>query len=183
MSRDDTALVVIDVQDRLLPAIADGDRVVWNIRRLIDGARTLGMDVVATEQYPKGLGATATVLAERLGEIPDKLMFSCRECGDLIRQLAERGRRKLLVVGIESHVCVQQSVLDLMGEGFRVYVAVDAVGSRHRIDCQTALRRMDSAGAVLTTTEAALFEWCEVAGTPEFRQISQLVREEPDQAG
>ena len=179
MSRDDTALLVIDVQDRLLPAIADRDRIVWNIRRLIDGARVLGLDVAATEQYPKGLGTTAPILAERLGEIPAKLMFSCRECDEIFTEFAENGRRKVLVVGIESHVCVQQSVLDLMGEGFRIYVAVDAVGSRHQIDYQTALRRMDSAGATLTTTEAALFEWCEVAGTAEFKQISQLVREEP----
>ena len=183
MSRDDTALLVIDVQDRLLPAIADRDRIVWNIRRLIDGARVLGLDVAATEQYPKGLGATAPILAERLGEIPAKLMFSCRECDEIFTEFANAGRRKVLVVGIESHVCVQQSVLDMMGEGFRVYVAVDAVGSRHQIDYQTALRRMDSAGATLTTTEAALFEWCQVAGTAEFKQISQLVREELPQPG
>ena len=138
-----------------------------------------GLNVAATEQYPKGLGATAPILAERLGEIPAKLMFSCRECSEIFTEFANAGRRKVLVVGIESHVCVQQSVLDLMGEGFRIYVAVDAVGSRHQIDYQTALRRMDSAGATLTTTEAALFEWCEVAGTAEFKQISQLVREEP----
>jgi len=168
---------VIDVQERLLPAITDGQRVAWNIRRLIDGARVLGVDTLATEQYPKGLGETVPLLAKRLGQIPSKLMFSCRECSDLFRTLAEGGRYKVLVVGIESHVCVQQSVLDLMAEGFRVYIAVDAVGSRSPIDYETALRRMESAGATLTTTEAALFEWCEIAGSDTFKQISQLVRE------
>jgi nicotinamidase-related amidase len=179
MSRDDTALLVVDVQQRLLPAIAGRDRIVWNIRRLVDGARLLGVVVAATEQYPKGLGATIPVLAERLGAVPSKLMFSCRECSEIFSEFAEQGRRNVLVVGIESHVCVQQTVLDLLGEGFRVFVAVDAVGSRYEIDYQTALRRMETSGATLTTTEAALFEWCEVAGTDAFKQISQLVREDP----
>ncbi len=178
MSRNDTALLVVDVQERLLPSIPSGDRVVWNIRRLIDGAQALQLPVVATEQYPKGLGATVSPLAEKFGEIPSKLMFSCRECVELFRSLVDQGRHKILVVGIESHVCVQQTVLDLISEGFRIYVAVDAVASRYEIDYHTALRRMESAGATLTSTEAALFEWCEVAGTPEFKQISQLVREE-----
>ena len=179
MSRDDTALLVVDVQDRLLPVIPHRELLVWNIRRLIDGAKLLGLPTTATEQYPRGLGKTAAVLAERLGEIPAKVMFSCRECTDLFGDFAERGRQKVLVVGIEAHVCVQQTVLDLMSEGFRVYVAVDAVGSRHELDYRIALQRMESAGATLTTTEAALFEWCEVAGTPEFKQISLLVREDP----
>jgi nicotinamidase-related amidase len=183
MSRDDTTLLVVDVQDKLLPFIQHRERVVWNIRRLIDGARFLGLEIAATEQYPQGLGPTTAVLAERLGEVPSKLMFSCRECAQIFRGLAERGRPKILVAGIEAHVCVQQTVLDLLSEGFRVYLAVDAVGSRNEIDYQTALRRMDSAGATLTTTEAALFEWCEVAGSPEFKQISQLVREQPPADG
>ena len=182
MSRDDTALLVVDMQERLLPAIRLRQRVIWNVRRLVDGARLLGLDIAATEQYPKGLGPTTPVLAERLGEIPAKLAFSCGECGGIFRRLAERGRPKVLVAGVEAHVCVQQTVLDLLGDGFRVYIAVDAVGSRFEIDYQTALRRMESAGATLTTTEAALFEWCEVAGTPEFKQISLLVREEPPRA-
>jgi nicotinamidase-related amidase len=88
---------------------------------------------------------------------------------------------KLLVVGIEAHVCVQQTVLDLMAASYRVYVAVDAVGSRYEIDYQTALKRMESSGATLTTTEAALFEWCAKSGTPQFKQISALVREQPPQ--
>ena len=178
MSRDDTALLIVDMQQRLLPSIRHGEQVTWNVRRLIDGARILGVEVAATEQYPRGLGSTVPVLAERLGEIPAKLTFSCGECGGIFRRLAEGGRPKVLVGGIEAHVCVQQTVLDLLADGFRVYVAVDAVGSRFETDYRIALRRMESAGATLTTTEAALFEWCEVAGTPEFKQISQLVREE-----
>lgn len=179
MSRHDTALLVVDVQDRLLRVMPARDLLVWNIRRLIEGAKILGVPVVATEQYPQGLGPTAPVLAERVGPIPAKLMFSCRECAGIFRDFADQGRHKILVVGIECHVCVQQTVLDLLSEGFRVYLAADAVNSRHEIDYRIALQRMESSGATLTTTEAALFEWCEVAGTPEFKQISQLVREEP----
>ena len=178
MSPADTALLVVDVQQRLIGAISGAGRVVWNIRRLVDGAKILGLAILATEQYPQGLGPTVPELAQRLGPIPSKLTFSCCGCPEICRQLEQRSVHKVLVCGIEAHVCVQQTVLDLLAAGYRVYVAVDAVGSRFEVDHRTALTRMDSAGATLTTTEAALFEWCQVAGTPEFKQISQLVREE-----
>jgi nicotinamidase-related amidase len=178
MSVGDSALLVVDVQEKLVPAIADHARVVFNVGRLIDGARLLGLPVVATEQYPRGLGPTVPELAQRLGPIPDKLTFSCCGCPEIFTSLRDQGIHKILVAGIEAHVCVQQTVLDLLGDGWRVYLAVDAVGSRTPLDRDTALRRMDSSGAVLTTTEAALFEWCEVAGTPEFKEVSRLVRTE-----
>ncbi|MHB8902042.1 MAG: hydrolase [Thermoguttaceae bacterium] len=178
MSVGETALLVVDVQEKLVPAIADHRRVVFNTRRLIDGAKILAVPVVATEQYPKGLGPTVPELAGRLGPVSDKLAFSCCACQEMFAGLRQQGVHKILVAGIEAHVCVQQTVLDLLGDGWRVYVAVDAVGSRSLLDRDTALRRMDSAGAVLTTTEAALFEWCQVAGTPQFKEISRLVREE-----
>jgi nicotinamidase-related amidase len=179
MSRDDTALLVVDIQDKLLPLIPDDARIVWNTRRLVDAAGILGVPVGATEQYPQGLGATKAELLERLGEIPSKLTFSCGSCEQVFERFVAQNRYKILVTGVETHVCVQQTVLDLLASGYQVYVAVDAVGSRNAIDQQMSLRRMDSAGAILTTTEAALFEWCEVAGTPEFKEISRLVRETP----
>ena len=179
MSRGDTALLVVDVQEKLVPAIAQSARVVWNVRRLLDGAKILGLPVVGSEQYPQGLGPTVAELAERLGPVPSKLTFSCGGCPEILRVLEglrDRGIHKILVCGIEAHVCVQQTVLDLLADGWRVYVAADAVGSRFEVDYRTALGRMDSAGATLTTTEAALFEWCEVAGSPEFKQISRLAQ-------
>jgi len=179
MSRSDSALLAVDVQEKLVPAIAGAERIVWNVRRLIDGARLLGIPVSASEQYPQGLGPTVPELASRLEDRPAKLAFSCRELPALFAGLRERNIEKLLICGIETHVCIQQTVLDLLADGWRVYVAVDAVGSRHDLDHQTALRRMDSSGAVLTTTEAALFEWCQAAGTPEFKHISRIVREDP----
>ena len=150
----------------------------WNVRRLIDAAGVLGLPVLASEQYPKGLGPTTGELAQRLpAAIPEKLTFSSGGCPGLFDDIQRRGIHKILVCGIEAHVCVQQTVLDLLADGRRVYVAVDAVGSRFEVDYRTALARMDSAGATLTSTEAAMFEWCEAAGTPEFKQISRLVQE------
>jgi nicotinamidase-related amidase len=179
MSRGDTGLLIVDMQEKLLKLIPGHERITWNCRRLIDGAKILGIQVAATEQYPQGLGPTTTELASRLGEIPSKLAFSCGEYGSIFQDWQQRGIFKMLVVGIEAHVCVQQTVMDLLGEAYRIFIAVDAIGARHSIDLETAIRRMDSAGATVTTTEAALFEWCEVAGTPEFKQISGLVRENP----
>ncbi len=179
MSAADTAIVVIDVQEKLIPLVRDNRRIVWNIRRLLDGAKILGLAVLATEQYPEKLGPTVDELAQRLDDVPSKLAFSCGGCAAFVEQFRATGVNKVLLVGIEAHVCVQQTCLDLLADGNVVYVAVDAVGSRFDVDNQTALRRMESAGATLTTTESALFEWCEASGTPEFKQISQLVREFP----
>jgi hypothetical protein len=175
--------LVVDVQGKLVSLIPDYQRLVWNIRRLIDGAKILGVAVSGTEQYPQGLGPTIEVLASRLGKMPAKMTFSCGGCPQVFDGFRDAGIYKLLVVGIEAHVCIQQTVLDALADGFQVYLAVDAIGARHDVDYQTALRRMESSGAVLTTTEAALFEWCDVSGTAEFKQISALVREtEPTDA-
>ena len=177
MSRDDTALLVVDVQGKLITLVPGHQKIIWNIGRLIDGARAMGVPVAATEQYPKGLGPTVPELAERLDDIRDKVTFSCGSCHTLWSGFKRQRIHRLLVVGIETHVCIQQTVFDLLSAGMRVYLAVDGMGSRYDIDYQTALRRMDSAGATLTTTEAALFEWCERSDIPEFKTISQLIQQ------
>lgn len=179
MSRRDTALLVVDVQGKLITLTPGHETIIWNIRRLLDAAKVLGVPAVGTEQYPKGLGPTVPVLAERLGPIPAKLAFSCGGCGELFADFDARGIAKLLVVGIEAHVCIQQTALDLLAASYRVFLAVDAIGARHAVDRDTAFRRMESAGATLTTAEAAMFEWCETSGTPEFKEISRLVQEQP----
>jgi nicotinamidase-related amidase len=176
LSRHDSALLVVDVQGRLITLVPGHQRIIWNIGRLIDGAKILGVPVAATEQYPQGLGPTTPELARRLGDIQSKRAFSCAACGEIFADFAQRGIFKILVAGIETHVCIQQTVLDLMTDGFRVYVAVDATGSRFDVDRDVALRRMDSAGATLTTVESALFEWCETSAAPEFKQLSALVQ-------
>ena len=177
MSPADTTLLVVDVQEKLMRLVPGQARIVWNIRRLLDGARILQVPVLATEQYPQGLGPTVPELAALLGAVPGKVAFSCLACTEVAGQLDSEQRPKVLLAGIEAHVCIQQTALDLLAVGHRVYLAVDAIGARFPLDYEMALRRMESSGATLTTTEAALFEWCQVAGTPQFKQISALVRE------
>lgn len=184
MNAGDTLLCLVDLQQRLLPAIPAHERIVWNARRLVDGAKVLGVEVVATEQYPEKLGPTVKPLASLLDQQPaSKLTFSSATCRQLFTSTTDRasanGRHRVLLAGVEAHVCVQQTAYDLLAAGWWVYLATDAIGSRFPHDFEIALRRMESAGVVLTTTEAALFEWCEVSGTPEFKQISGLIREEP----
>jgi len=177
--RELSTLLVIDVQERLLPHIEDRDNVVKHCGRIVQAAGILGVPVVCTEQYPKGLGRTVSPLRELLGDVPirEKLAFSCCGAEGLTDDLWARGRPQIVVVGIEAHVCVQQTVLDLLGAGFGVFVAADAVSSRRALDRWAALDRMRQAGAVVTTTEAVMFEWLRVAGTAEFKQVAALVKE------
>ena len=182
MNASDSALVVIDVQEKLLPHIPNHQLIEWNILRLLQGAETLGVAVSGTEQYPKGLGRTVKSLASKLESlsphaIPAKTMFSCRECNELFSALSNAGVHNLLLCGIETHVCVAQSALDLMAQGFNVFVCVDAIGARSSVDHQIGIRRMENSGATLTTTEAALFEWCEKSGSEQFKTISKLVQQ------
>jgi len=178
MRASDTALLVVDMQERLLTVLPEAKRIVWNCRRLVDGARILGVRAAVTEQNPEKLGATAADLAQRLGTPAHaKMAFSCGACGELFSRWQNEGVHRVLLCGIETHVCVQQTALDLLAAGYQVFVAADAVGARGAVDHEIALRRMESSGAVITTTEAALFEWCERAGTPEFRQISALTKQ------
>ena len=176
MSRHDTALLVVDVQEKLLPLIPGQARMVWNVRRLIDGAKLLGMSVLATEQYPKGLGHTPPVLAQRLGTIPEKLTFSCGECGELFAGLGERGVHRMLVCGIETHVCVNQTVLDLLGHGVATHVVADAVASRTDANRELGLHRMERAGATITSVETALFELLGGSDAPAFKEVQALVK-------
>jgi nicotinamidase-related amidase len=179
MNREDSALLVVDAQETLLGLIAGANRIVWNIRRLLDAAAALGVPVAGTEQYPEKLSPTVPELKERLGPAPDKLAFSACVCGEIFERWRADCRFRVLVCGIETHVCIMQTALDLVAAGFEPYVAVDAVGARYAIDHDTALRRMESAGVVLTTTEAAMFEWCRTAEAPEFKTISALAKEKP----
>ena len=178
LGRGDSRLLIVDVQERLVPAIPVAGQVIRNCRRLIQGAKILGVPVFATEQYPNGLGGTVPELAAELGDRPDKVRFSCAECLNWgVAGEQPDDRFKVVVAGLEAHVCVLQTALDLTAQGFRAYVPADAVASRHKLDWKIALRRLADSGATLTTTESVLFEWCETAGTPEFKQISRLVRE------
>jgi nicotinamidase-related amidase len=177
MSPSDTALLVIDVQEKLVPRIQGAQAMVHNIAFLIDAARLLGLPVLATEQYPRGLGPTVPELRERLPERPDKVGFSACAVPSVVETLHRGARPKVVLAGIETHVCVLHSALDLLGQDFRVYVAADAVGSRYPLDHEYGLRRMEQAGAILTTSETCVFEWAGGADHPKFKDLSRLVQE------
>ena len=177
MNADDTALLVVDVQEKLIPVIRNAEIIQWNISRLLRAADALDIPAAATEQYPQGLGHTSIPTSTLPEIIEEKTMFSCRETAAIFTNWADAGIRKFLICGIETHVCIQQTVMDLLAEGFQIYLAIDALGARHDLDHQTGLRRMEGSGAVLTTTEAAMFEWCETATNPAFKTISGLVRQ------
>lgn len=177
MQASDTGLLVIDVQEKLIDKIHNYRDVVRNIEFLIDGARLLGLPIQATEQYPKGLGATVEPLRSKLPERPDKVAFSACAVPSVVEAFRRDARTKVVVAGIEAHVCVLGSVLDLLNLGFRVYVPVDAIGSRYPVDREFAMRRMDKAGAILTTAETCVFEWVGGSGHPKFKDLSKLVQE------
>jgi nicotinamidase-related amidase len=177
MSAADTGLVVIDVQEKLMPIVPRAKALIRNIAFLLDAAKALAIPVQATEQYPRGLGPTVAELAARLPQRHDKLDFSCCGVPAVVEFFHREARPKLLVTGMMTNVCVLHSVLDLLAEGFRVYVAADAVAASDEFDHEIALGRMEQAGAILTTAETAAFEWCGRAGTPEFKTVSKLVQE------
>lgn len=168
-------VVIIDVQERLLAAMPDAERVVARCRRLAEAARLLGVKAVITEQYPQGLGPTPAELASLLPPAASKLAFSCAGCGAFDAAVAS-GVTAVVLAGLETHVCVTQTALDLAAAGVTIFVAVDAVASRHQLDHDIALRRLEAAGAVLTTSEAVLFEWCRTAEHPQFQAVRRLVR-------
>jgi nicotinamidase-related amidase len=176
LDRDRTALVVVDVQEGFRKAIPEFERIAKATATLIEGAEAMAIPVIVTEQYPKGLGETVPEVAEHLpeGSEPlEKVVFSAAEAEgfDL------GGRDQALVCGVETHVCVNQTVLDLVADGKEVEVAEDAVGSRTEENKRIGLHKMEQAGATLTSVETALFELLGRAGTDEFKQVQKLILE------
>jgi nicotinamidase-related amidase len=178
LSVESTALLLIDIQEKILAVIQNPDIIVSNIIKLIKSFKILRLPIFFTEQYPKGLGPTsAEIIKELEGLTPiQKMSFSCFGADDLFKRLLDNKISQVVIAGIESHVCVQQTVLDLLANNFQINVPADAVSSRKEIDYKTALSRMQYNGAEITTTEAILFELLNVCGTDEFRQISKLVK-------
>ena len=179
LHRASSRLLVVDVQEKLVVALSDAsrERLIANCRFLVEGATLFGVPVVATEQYPKGLGSTVASLAELIAERPAKTQFSALECtGWGTAAASSDDRFQVVVAGMESHVCVLQTVLDLLAAGYQTFVVVDAIAGRRDLDHQVALERMANSGATLTSAEAVLFEWCESASAPEFKQLSALVK-------
>jgi nicotinamidase-related amidase len=181
LNRADAFLIIIDVQEKLMPVIDDNENVERNIGRLLRGGKVLDIRAVVTEQYAKGLGRTVpgirAVLEETFGYEPiEKATFSGFGCAEFVGATRNLHRKQAIVAGIETHVCVYQTVRDLLANGFDVTVIADAVSSRTSANREIALRRMASDGAKLSSTEMVLFELTGTSGTDEFREISRIVK-------
>ncbi len=178
MKADQSALVVVDVQERLAPALHEPSRVIEKCERLMQGAEILDVPILLSEQYPKGLGHTVPSLAKLApeGATFEKLHFSCASDESFAKRFKALGRPHAIVCGMEAHVCVLQTAFGLQDAGYDVMVVGDAVTSRLTANRDFALERMAAAGITIVSTEMVLFEWVEVAGTPEFRAISSLIK-------
>jgi nicotinamidase-related amidase len=170
LERERTALVVVDVQEGFR-SYATFEAVARACTKLVQGARILEVPRIFSEQYPRGLGHTAPELALEGEPVVEKTVFSAARADGF--DLA--GRTQAIVCGIETHVCVSQTVHDLIGDGIEVHVPADAVGSRHQLDYERGLERLERAGAIVSSVEAVLFELLERAGTPEFKQVQGLI--------
>lgn len=179
LDRSNTVICIVDMQERLVRAMNPevAERVTKNAAILAKGAKALGVPVLYTQQYTKGLGETVDELRAAL-EHPhiEKITFSCCRTDAFNEALGKLGARTVVLAGAETHVCVLQTALDLLDQGIDVHVAVDAVMSQRRLAWETALRQMERAGAVLTVVETLLFHWLERADTPEFKEVSRLVK-------
>jgi isochorismate hydrolase len=175
-------LLVIDVQEKLLPAVHAPKRVLANSAILMKAANRLGLPILVSEQYPKGLGATDPALSALTAaeSFVEKVHFSCMGEKNYTQKLSKLGRDQAVVCGIEAHICVLQTTMDLIAEGIQPFVVADAVSSRQTEDRTRALERLAEAGAKIVTTEMALFEWMRRAGTPEFKDISTLIKDIPE---
>jgi nicotinamidase-related amidase len=175
MRAETSCLLVVDFQERLMPAIHDADRTIASAAWLIQIAQRLEIPVLASEQYPKGLGHTVAAIRDRLpaGAFMEKLHFSCAADRDCMRRIDALGRQQMVVIGAEAHVCVLQTALDLQAVGKEVYLVADAVSSRSPRDVELALERMRADGVRVVSREMVAFEWLHQAGTDQFREISR----------
>lgn len=176
--KDETAAVVVDMQERLFPHIAAHEQLAHNAAILIRGLQVLGLPMLVTEQYSKGLGTTIPAIRQVIPEYTplEKMTFSCCGAPGLMARLAEWGRKNIVLLGIETHACVLQTAIDLLEAGYLPVVVEDCVSSRKMHDKQVAIARMRQANAVITTYESLLLELCVEAGTDTFRAISQLIK-------
>lgn len=179
--REDTVGIFIDFQEKLVPAIYSNEQVVKKAAMFAQGLQALDIPFIVSQQYTKGLGETVSTLKEAIGvekavSYMEKTTFSCLNCEEIAQWVKAQGKKTVLVCGVEAHICVLQTVVDLLGEGYRVFVVADCVGSRDAYDKEIGLERMKGEGAFVTTCEASLFELIGGAKSPQFKIISNLVK-------
>jgi nicotinamidase-related amidase len=178
LDKEDTVLLIVDIQEKLAAVMTEKDKVVRNNLHLIELAKMINMPVMVTEQYPKGLGPTVADIRNALPfyRPVEKMTFDC--CGQppFLEELKEHNKRNVLLTGMETHICVLQTCIGLLKGGLNVHIVQDAVCSRTRENWKTGMEFMREAGAVVTGTETALFQLLKVAGTEEFKKISQRIK-------
>lgn len=175
LEKDNSCLLMIDVQEKLTPFVEEASNLIKRCEWLINLAQTMGVPIIVSEQYPKGLGTTVEPLHSLTSQnrAIEKVTFSSWREPAFREQLESLNRKQLILAGIETHVCVLQTAFDLLAAGFHVSIVVDAVSSRSEVDYKYALKRMKQAGIQLITSEMVFFEWVERAGTPEFKGLSK----------
>ncbi|MDA1192610.1 MAG: hydrolase [Candidatus Poribacteria bacterium] len=179
LSRENTALLIVDLQERLLPVIHEHERALHRSQVVSETAKRLGLPILLTEQYPKGLGHTAKSLIDMLGDAyrpVEKTAFSACGAEGISEALERSGVENVLIVGIEAHVCVLQTALDLLEGGYRVFPVADAISSRAVENRDLGLGRMAQSGATLVSTEMVVFELLRTAQDPDFRSLQQLIK-------
>lgn len=178
LTREDTAVVVIDLQEKLIPVMHDKERLEDRAVRFLKGIRALDIPVVITQQYTKGIGKTISSVAEALGEFKhiEKNSFSCMANEEFAAAIKALNKKNVVVCGTEAHICVQQTVLQLMEAGYNAYLVADCVGSRSEEDKFWGITRMGNSGAVITTYEAVLYELLRDSKAPGFKEISAIVK-------
>lgn len=175
LTSEDALLLVIDIQDRLVSAMKYGEQVIEKTGILLEVAKTLEIPVIVTEQYPKGLGSTVAELPIEDAQVFEKITFT-GYTPEVRAALQETNRKKVIVTGMETHVCVLQTVRDLLLNGFHVFVVEDAVCSRFKTNFRNGISLMAAMGAVITNTETVFFDLMKKAGTPEFKELSKLIK-------
>ena len=176
LERTKSLVLLVDMQERLVPAVADAADVTARCGILLQAAYELGVPILASEQYPKGLGSTIPALAAFATRRLEKMEFSAYANSAIKDELTRAGQPQIVLAGVEAHVCVLQTGLELLDAGFQVFAVADAVSARRPESREVALHRIARAGATLITVEMALFEWLRSASAPEFRSISKLIR-------
>ena len=177
LKREDTVLFVIDIQERLVPVMKYKDQVINNNNILLAAAKEMNFPVIATEQYPKGLGRTVPELLDSIGEENIYAKSSFTAYTDEVKEaLKSLGKKKVLITGMETHVCVFQTVRDLINSGYEVYLVKDGVASRTKDNYLNGLDLIKSLGAVITNTETVVFDLLKVSGTPEFKLLSMMIK-------
>ncbi|WP_053955239.1 hydrolase [Inediibacterium massiliense] len=176
--KDHAVAVIIDMQERLLPHMENRNNLLHNVKTLIQGLNALNIPIIVSEQYPKGLGSTIEAIHEILGDYTsiEKMSFSCFDEAKLQQKIDYMNKEWIIVAGIESHICVLQTVIDLIDNGYAPVIVEDCVSSRYKNDKKIAIERMRQLGAIITTTESILFELCRYATTDSFKVISKLVK-------